>query len=187
MLSRKSPQSGFAPADRHRLEPGGLSKMALPPCHCLFQFNVADGALSCQLYQRSADVFLGVPFNIASYALLTIAVAQVSGLKPGRLHPQLRRRPPLSQPPRTGAAAAVARAAAAAEAAAQSRGEGFVRAALRGFCARRLRPAPAHQGRGRGVRMNIASSLPRCRKRRHRPRQCAAVASQIATCSIFAP
>ena len=57
--------------------------MALPPCHCLFQFNVAGGALSCQLYQRSADVFLGVPFNIASYALLTLAVAQVSGLKPG--------------------------------------------------------------------------------------------------------
>ena len=57
--------------------------MALPPCHCLFQFNVADGALSCQLYQRSADVFLGVPFNIASYALLTVAVAQVTGLRPG--------------------------------------------------------------------------------------------------------
>jgi thymidylate synthase len=57
--------------------------MALPPCHCLFQFQVADGALSCQLYQRSADVFLGVPFNIASYALLTVAVAQVTGLKPG--------------------------------------------------------------------------------------------------------
>jgi thymidylate synthase len=63
--------------------PAEVDKMALPPCHCLFQFNVADGALSCQLYQRSADVFLGVPFNIASYALLTMAVAQVSGLKPG--------------------------------------------------------------------------------------------------------
>ena len=57
--------------------------MALSPCHCLFQFNVAAGALSCQLYQRSADVFLGVPFNIASYALLTLMVAQVTGLKPG--------------------------------------------------------------------------------------------------------
>ena len=58
-------------------------KMALPPCHLLFQFYVADGKLSCQLYQRSADIFLGVPFNIASYALLTLMVAQVTGLKPG--------------------------------------------------------------------------------------------------------
>jgi thymidylate synthase len=62
---------------------GDIPDMALPPCHCLFQFYVADGRLSCQLYQRSADVFLGVPFNIASYALLTIMVAQVTGLKPG--------------------------------------------------------------------------------------------------------
>ena len=63
--------------------PADVPRMALPPCHCLFQFYVADGKLSCQLYQRSADIFLGVPFNIASYALLTMMVAQVTGLKPG--------------------------------------------------------------------------------------------------------
>ncbi len=62
---------------------GELDRMALPPCHCLFQFYVAEGRLSCQLYQRSADVFLGVPFNIASYALLTLMMAQVTGLEPG--------------------------------------------------------------------------------------------------------
>lgn len=63
--------------------PGELDQMALAPCHALFQFYVRDGALSCQLYQRSADLFLGVPFNIASYALLTLMVAQVTGLQPG--------------------------------------------------------------------------------------------------------
>ena len=63
--------------------PADVDQMALPPCHCLFQFYVARGRLSCQLYQRSADVFLGVPFNIASYALLTMMVAQVTGRKPG--------------------------------------------------------------------------------------------------------
>ncbi len=64
---------------------GELQSMALAPCHLLFQFHVAQGRLSCQLYQRSADVFLGLPFNIASYALLTLMVAQVAGLKPGEL------------------------------------------------------------------------------------------------------
>ncbi len=63
--------------------PAEVDEMALPPCHCLFQFYVANGKLSCQLYQRSADIFLGVPFNIASYALLTAMVAQVTGLEPG--------------------------------------------------------------------------------------------------------
>lgn len=63
--------------------PADVDNMALPPCHCLFQFYVADGTLSCQLYQRSADVFLGVPFNVASYALLTMMVAQACGLKAG--------------------------------------------------------------------------------------------------------
>lgn len=62
---------------------GEIEHMALPPCHAFFQFYVADGRLSCQLYQRSADIFLGVPFNIASYALLTLMIAQVTGLKPG--------------------------------------------------------------------------------------------------------
>ncbi len=73
--SRRLVVSAWNPAD--------LEAMALPPCHCLFQFYVADGRLSCQLYQRSADVFLGVPFNIASYALLTMMIAQVTDLKPG--------------------------------------------------------------------------------------------------------
>ncbi len=78
---RESPQSR-----RHVVtawNPADIPEMALPPCHCLFQFYVADGRLSCQLYQRSADVFLGVPFNIASYALLTMMIAQVVGLAPG--------------------------------------------------------------------------------------------------------
>ena len=73
--SRRHIVSAWNPAD--------VEKMALPPCHCLFQFYVLDGHLSCQLYQRSADVFLGVPFNIASYALLTLMVAQVTDLQPG--------------------------------------------------------------------------------------------------------
>jgi thymidylate synthase len=63
--------------------PAEIERMALPPCHCLFQFYVAEGRLSCQLYQRSADIFLGVPFNIASYALLTLMMAQVTGFSPG--------------------------------------------------------------------------------------------------------
>ena len=125
--------------------------MALAPCHCLFQFYVADGRLSCQLYQRSADVFLGVPFNIASYALLTMMMAQVTGLKPGEfVHTfgdahlylnhleqadlQLARTP--------------ARAAAHGD---QSGGALDLRLQVRGFQADRLRPAPAHQGRGGGV------------------------------------
>lgn len=73
--SRRMIVSAWNPAD--------IPDMALAPCHCLFQFYVGDGRLSCQLYQRSADIFLGVPFNIASYAALTLMVAQVTGLKPG--------------------------------------------------------------------------------------------------------
>ncbi len=75
--SRRHIVSAWNPAD--------VERMALPPCHALFQFYVADGRLSCQMYQRSADVFLGVPFNIASYALLTLMVAQVTHLAPGEL------------------------------------------------------------------------------------------------------
>jgi thymidylate synthase len=78
---RKNPESR-----RHLVSawnPADVDDMALPPCHCLFQFFVADGKLSCQLYQRSADVFLGVPFNIASYALLTLMMAKATGLQPG--------------------------------------------------------------------------------------------------------
>jgi thymidylate synthase len=73
--SRRLVVSAWNPAD--------IERMALPPCHCLFQFYVGAGKLSCQLYQRSADIFLGVPFNIASYSLLTLMVAQVTGLEPG--------------------------------------------------------------------------------------------------------
>ncbi|MDR2637584.1 MAG: thymidylate synthase [Zoogloeaceae bacterium] len=73
--SRRHMVSAWNPAD--------VDKMALPPCHCLIQFHVAGGRLSCQLYQRSADIFLGVPFNIASYALLTLMLAQVCGYRPG--------------------------------------------------------------------------------------------------------
>jgi thymidylate synthase len=99
---------------------GEIDRMALPPCHAFFQFYVADGRLSCQLYQRSADIFLGVPFNIASYALLTLMVAQVTGLQT-RKYPYPGRCAPLQQPLRTGTHAAGARTAAVAKHAPQSR------------------------------------------------------------------
>ena len=99
--------------------------MALAPCHCLFQTQVAGGRLNLQLYQRSADFFLGVPFNIASYALLTHMLARECGLEPGRIRVDGRRLPPLFQPPRTGAAAAVARAAALPQLVIKDRGQGL--------------------------------------------------------------
>ena len=155
---------GRNPASRRLIvtawNPGENDLMALSPCHCLFQFNVADGALSCQLYQRSADVFLGVPFNIASYALLTLMVAQVTRLKPGEFIHSFGDTHLYLNHMRAGAAAIDAQPATAADAAAQSGGEGFVRIPLRGFCARRLRATPAHQSRRGGVRMPTSSSSP---------------------------
>ena len=129
--------------------------MALSPCHCLFQFNVAAGALSCQLYQRSADVFLGVPFNIASYALLTLMVAQVTGLKPGAfihsfgdthlyLNHLEQARLQLARSPRPLPTLRLNPAV-----------KDLFALSLRGFFARRLRAASAHQGRRGGVRMDI--------------------------------
>jgi thymidylate synthase len=86
-ISRVMEQIKSNPSSRRHIvsawNVGEIEKMALPPCHTLFQFYVADGRLSCQLYQRSADIFLGVPFNIASYSLLTMMVAQIVGLEPG--------------------------------------------------------------------------------------------------------
>ena len=110
-------RSRLAPDHRQRVERGDLPQMKLPPCHALFQFYVQGRWLDCQLYQRSADLALGVPFNIASYALLMSMIAQECGLAPRLLHPHARRRAHLSQPRRGREAAARARAAAAAAAA----------------------------------------------------------------------
>ena len=144
---------------------GEIEQMALPPCHALFQFYVHDGELSCQLYQRSADLFLGVPFNIASYALLTLMVAQVCGLQPGdfvhtfgdlhlyanhldQARLQLTREPrPLPHDD------------------AQSRGARHPRLPVRGLHARRLRPAPGDQGADRGVRGRNCANLKSKRRR----------------------
>ena len=128
--------------------PADVDKMALPPCHCLFQFYVANGKLSCQLYQRSADVFLGVPFNIASYALLTMMVAHVTGLKPGDFVHSLGDAHLVFESSRAGAPATDASDADVAGDEDQPGGQGYLRIPLRRLRARRLRSAPAHQGRG---------------------------------------
>ncbi len=131
---------------------GEIDKMALPPCHAFFQFYVADGKLSCQLYQRSADIFLGVPFNIASYALLTLMIAQVVGLQPGEFVHTLGDAHLYVESSGTDRSAIVARTFRAADAAHQSRGERFVCLPLRGFRTARLSASSAHQGAGGGVR-----------------------------------
>ncbi len=137
---------------------GELDKMALPPCHCLFQFYVGDGKLSCQLYQRSADIFLGVPFNIASYALLTEMMAQVTGLEPGEfvhtfgdVHLYLNHLDQadeqLSREPRSLPRLEI-----------NPRRDLAVRLRLRGFQAGGLRPAPGDPRRGRGVSERFQTS-----------------------------
>ena len=128
-----------------------VSEMALPPCHTMFQFYVADGRLSCQLYQRSADVFLGVPFNIASYALLTEMMAQVVGLQPGGIRPHPGRRAPVLQPPRPGPAAADPHAPTVAHSGAHPRGDRDRRLRRGGHPDSPLRPVPEDQGTDRGM------------------------------------
>ncbi len=168
--SRRMIVSAWNPAD--------IPDMALAPCHCLFQFYVADGRLSCQLYQRSADVFLGVPFNIASYALLTMMMAQVTGLEPGEfVHTfgdahlylnHLEQADEQLQPH-------PARPAAHAD---RSFREVDLQVQVRRLQAGRVRPAPAHQSRCRGVGYTHDHLARRrgCRERCHRTRRNAAVA-----------
>jgi thymidylate synthase len=150
--SRRMMVSAWNPAD--------VPSMALPPCHALFQFYVAppdplkgetQGKLSCQLYQRSADVFLGVPFNIASYALLTMMVAQVTGVPARRIHLDRRRYPPVPEPPGAGRNAARPRLPAPAHRAPESGRHGPFRVSVRRHHPRKLRPPSSHQSAGGGV------------------------------------
>ncbi len=128
-----------------------LAEMALQPCHTMFQFYVADGRLSCQLYQRSADIFLGLPFNIASYALLTHLMASATGLTVGRLRAHDRRRAPLQQPRRPGEAPTRTSTAPAAPAHARPEARRGDRFPLRGHDHRGLRPVPGDLGSDRGL------------------------------------
>ena len=146
--SRRHLVSAWNPAD--------VDKMALPPCHALFQFYVANGRLSCQMYQRSADLFLGVPFNIASYSLLTLMVAQATDLKPGDFiltlgdahlylnHLEQARADRPHAPPLPAHEA-------------QPRAARAPRLRVRRLHARGLRPSPGHQGADRGVGQCAAS------------------------------
>ena len=128
-----------------------IERMKLAPCHCLFQFYVNAGKLSCQLYQRSADIFLGVPFNIASYALLTHLIARECGLEAGRVRAYVRRRASLPQSRGPGPRAACPRAACAAEAHARRR-RLDLRPQRRRDRVRGLRPVAGDPGAGRGVK-----------------------------------
>ena len=143
--------------------PADVPKMALPPCHCLFQFYVANGKLSCQLYQRSADIFLGVPFNIASYALLTLMVAQVTGLKPGEFVHSFGDAHLYLNHLDAGRRATVTQALSAADDEAQSSGEGYLRFQLRRFHPGKLPGASRHQGRDRGLAAHQPIAAPSLR------------------------
>lgn len=132
--------------------PAEVDDMALPPCHCLFQFYVADGKLSLQLYQRSADTFLGVPFNIASYALLLQMMAQVTGFEVGEFIHTTGDTPSLSQPSRPGSTAAHTHSATAAAHEDKPRREGPLLVPLRRLRAGGLRPVATHRSHCKRVK-----------------------------------